>query len=427
MKPINFLRRQNLNNILVLFIAFIIFLNPYFAGSLSIISGQILVLLFLAIYFFKKIIIEKYNFNINLKFLIIASSIFIYPHIVSFITEANVDFGLIKMQISIFAMIIFGFSIATEFSKNYQQNTIALFLCNIFTIIIFINSVIILLEFYIPELRVFIESFLIPDGKVDYANGLRFRGLASAGGASLSVAHGLAVPMAYYLFRQKIFGPMILLLSVSTLLVSLIFIGRTGFIVAALGILLVFVLTDASKQRTQLSYKAWVFIVFIASLSMMSYLGIFYDSLPSHYQNYSINVFLGGSESLKSEGTVSYVISFYDFPDDPLALVLGVGNFSGGFDLGYSLPGDPGIMKILTAYGISGLLFYLGLMVWCFSLPKSYLKDILVIICILLISTELKEPLLFKGYSSRFFWLLVGVMLYQKEVLAIRLSNKLNL
>ena len=63
------------------------------------------------------------------------------------------------MQISIFAMIIFGFSIATEFSKNYQQNIIALFLCNIFTIIIFINSVIILLEFYIPELRVFIESF----------------------------------------------------------------------------------------------------------------------------------------------------------------------------------------------------------------------------------------------------------------------------
>lgn len=411
----------------IAFIAFIVILNPYLAGPLPISPGPMIVLFILSLFVISVSLSERYSLVVNYKFLITTLAVIIFPHIVSFFNEAQVDFNLLKIQISVFIMILFGFC-AGYILRNYQnQSELPIELCKIFVGIVFLNALVVLLEFYYPSVRSLLESLLVPDARVDYANGLRFRGLASAGGASLSVAHGLAVPMAYYLFRQKIFGPMILLLSVSTLLVSLIFIGRTGFIVAALGILLVFVLTDASKQRTQLSYKAWVFILFIASLSMMSYLGIFYDSLPSHYQNYSINVFLGGSESLKSEGTVSYVISFYDFPDDPLALVLGVGNFSGGFDLGYSLPGDPGIMKILTAYGISGLLFYVGLLVWCFSLPKSYLKDILVIICILLIFTELKEPLLFKGYSSRFFWLLVGVMLYQKEVLAIRLSNKLNL
>lgn len=420
MRAINFLRRQNLNNISILFIAFIIFLNPYFAGSLSIISGQILVLLFLAIYFFKKIIIEKYDFNINLKFLIIASSIFIYPHIVSFITEANLDFGLIKMQISIFAMIIFGFSIATEFSKNYQQNIIALFLCNIFTIIIFINSVIILLEFYIPELRVFIESFLIPDGKVDYANGLRFRGLASAGGASLSVAHGISISFLYYLYKQNSIGPLRFLIIGTITFISLIFIGRTGFVVAFVGFFYIALFFKSKSKKVSLYVRLWIYIVATVAIFLISYVGVFFNSLPEAYQNYSINLFLGGAESLKSEGTIAAMGSFYNFTDNFYKIFFGTGNFSGGYDYGYDWPADPGIMKILTAYGIFGILFYPLLLMFLTFSSKGKLRDLLIICGTLLVFVEIKEPFIFKGYTSRFFWLLIGLLIFETRLLKFK-------
>ena len=107
MKAINFSNKLNFWRISILFIAFIIFLNPYFAGSLSLISGQILVIFLLSAYFFKKIIINKYNLLINFKFINIALIVLIYPHIVFFLTEAKVDFGLIRTQISIYAMILF--------------------------------------------------------------------------------------------------------------------------------------------------------------------------------------------------------------------------------------------------------------------------------------------------------------------------------
>ena len=419
----NFQNRRSYAGIAV--IAFIVVLNPYLAGPIPISPGPMVVLCVLSLFGVSVCLSERYSFVVNYKLLIVTLTVLIFPHLLFFFREVQVDFNLLKIQISVSVMVLLGFCVGFTL-RNYQNlSELPLEICKIFVSIVVFNAIVVLLEFYYPSVRSLLESLLVPDGRVDYADGLRFRGLASAGGASLSVAHGLSVPIAYYLFRKNIIGPLALLLSVSAVLASLIFIGRTGFVVALLGILLVSVLTRASAQKTQLWFKVWVFILFIASLSLVSYLGVFYDSLPAHYQNYSINVFLGGSESLKSEGTISYVASFYAFPDDLLALVFGVGNFSGGFDSGYSLPGDPGIMKVLTAYGILGLLFYLGLIVWCFSLPKGYLKDILVISCILLISTELKEPLLFKGYSSRFFWLLVGVMLYQKGVLAIRRSTKL--
>jgi hypothetical protein len=264
-----------------------------------------------------------------------------------------------------------------------------------------------------------LEGLLIPDGKVDYAEGLRFRGLASAGGASLSVAHGTGIVLMYYLFKKNSIGPLKFLISVAMVFISLIFIGRTGFVVAFIGIFLVAILIKSSREKVKLLSKAWLYIIFITGGGLLlSYATVFYDSLPVFYQNYSINVFLGGRESLSSEGTISTVIDFFSFPDNILQIFFGIGNMSGGYVDG--LPADPGFMKILTGYGVLGLLVYPGLLLWCFSLPRSYLRDILIIISILLVCTEFKEPFIFKGYTSRFFWLLIGFTAYHRGLFIVR-------
>lgn len=411
---------NKLNYIFVISLAFLIFLNPYFAAPLSVISGQIILLGFLTIFFFKIYFLDKSSFFINYKFLITILILLIYPHIVSFVTETQTDFGLMKMQLSILAMIMFGFFTSYIFKNNQVNSELPLYVCKIFTTIVILNSIIILFEFYLPPFRALIESFLIPDGRVDYANGLRFRGLASAGGASLSVAHGISIPLIYYLFRKNSIGPLRLLLSIIIVLISLIFVGRTGFVVAFIGTLLVAIVTKSNSQKVKLLSKIWISIIIIVGIFLLSYAAVFFDSLPESYQNYSINVFLGGSESLKSEGTITRVLSFFSFPDNFLQILFGTGNFSGGHEYGYDMPADPGYMKLLTGYGALGLLFYPGLLLWSFSLPKGYLRDILIICSILLVCSEFKEPFIFKGYTSRFLWLLIGLTIYQRKLFTVQ-------
>jgi hypothetical protein len=414
---------NKLNHFFLLCALFIIFLNPYFAGPLSIISGQIFILCFIAFFFFKIYILEKSTFFINYKFLITVLILIIYPNMISFVTGTQVDLGMINMNINVLAMIIFGFSIMHTF-KNLQESTkLPLYLCKFFTTVIVLNSVIVLTEFYFPPFRVLLESLLIPDGRVDYTNGFRFRGFASAGGASLSVAHGIGIALMYYLFRKNCFGPFRLLLSVTIVFISLIFIGRTGFVVAFVGVFLVAILTKPSQEKAKLLSKAWVYIILIGCISLLSYATVFFDSLPAFYQNYSINVFLGGAESLKSEGTITAVINFFSFPDNIWQILFGIGNMSGGYEDG--MPADPGLMKILTGYGVLGLLLYPGILLWCFSLPKGYLRDILIIVSILLVCTEFKEPFILKGYTSRFFWLLIGLTAYHRGLFAVRRLVKL--
>jgi len=317
-----------------------------------------------------------------------------------------------------------GFSISYVFKASQQNAKLPLDLCKVFTTIIVLNSIIVLFEFYFPSLRVLIESYLIEDGRVDYANGFRYRGIASAGGASLSVAHGISIPLIYYLFKKNVIGPLRLLLSIITVFISLIFIGRTGFVVAFIGVLLVAIVTKSSSEKAQLLSKIWVYLIIIGSIFILSYAVVFFDSLPEFYQNYSINVFLGGAQSLKSEGTVITVLNFFSFPDNIWQILFGTGNMSGGYEYGYDMPADPGIMKILTGYGVLGLLFYPGLVLWCVSLPKSYLRDILIICSLLLVCAELKEPFILKGYLSRFFWLFIGLTAYYKGLFVVKRLTK---
>ena len=404
--------------------AFVVFLNPYLASPIPLVSGQILVLWLLIYYGFKIYASEKIRFFIDYKFLVAIIAFFLYPHSISFLQRAELDLNLLKIQISVLIMVLLGF-IVSYTARNYRTpSSLSLDVCNLFVFVIVINSLIILLEFYIPSVRVALEALLTPDRKIDYANGLRFRGLASAGGASLSVAHGISVPLLYYLFRRNCIGPLRLMFGVTVILLSLIFIGRTGFVVALFGFLVVIVVTKSLGKTTGILSSIWFLLILIGSIFLVSYLGVFYDTLPAHYQNYSINLFLDGAEGLKSEGTVSYVFSFYSFPDDLLAVLFGRGDFSGGFDHGYDKPGDPGVMKILTAYGLIGVLIYVGLLLWCFSLSKGSLRTVLIICGLLLMATEFKEPFLFKGYSSRLFWLLIGFSLYSRGILSVKAFNK---
>jgi len=72
---------------------------------------------------------------------------------------------------------------------------------------------------------------------IDYeSHEWRARGLASAGGASLSIFHSIGIILAFSMAINKRISYLIMILSVLLIFISLIFIGRSGLIFTLIGV-----------------------------------------------------------------------------------------------------------------------------------------------------------------------------------------------
>lgn len=418
-KDISINKYSIFRSIFFLFFSAII-LSPYLKIFGAFAISYIILLSFLVFITIKTMTLVNHSLSINIYLMLFITFIVIYPHIIG-LTKGVVDINLVRTQFSILAMVVTGFSIAIMSDIYAKTNIDSLVLTKFFIYAIILNSIVVLLEFLIPSFRSFIESLLIPSSRTDYMVGLRFRGIASAGGASLSIAHGLSGVLLYYLYRKRLINPIFALVGILLCFSSLIFIGRSGILLLFVGIFFVHIMIKKTNAKRKISNVIFTFLAFLLIVVFVTNINYLYNMLPSFYQTYSLNLFLNGLEGIQNEGTLNSVIKFIVFPDSYVDLIFGIGNFSGGFEFGYLFPGDPGIMKLSTAYGIPlAFMIYLLIFIWCINLPSGNLKEILFIMIIFFVIFEFKEPFLFKGYSSRIFWTLIGLSLYKQKLISFR-------
>ncbi len=418
-KDISINKYSIFRSIFFLFFSAII-LSPYLKIFGAFAISYIILLSFLVFITIKTMTLVNHSLSINIYLMLFITFIVIYPHIIG-LTKGVVDINLVRTQFSILAMVVTGFSIAIMSDIYAKTNIDSLVLTKFFIYAIILNSIVVLLEFLIPSFRSFIESLLIPSSRTDYMVGLRFRGIASAGGASLSIAHGLSGVLLYYLHRKRLINPIFALFGILLCFSSLIFIGRSGILLLFVGIFFVHIMIKKTNAKRKISNVIFTFLAFLLIVVFVTNINYLYNMLPSFYQTYSLNLFMNGLEGIQNEGTLNSVIKFIVFPDSYVDLIFGIGNFSGGFEFGYLFPGDPGIMKLSTAYGIPlAFMIYLLIFIWCINLPSGNLKEILFIMIIFFVIFEFKEPFLFKGYSSRIFWTLIGLSLYKQKLISFR-------
>ena len=418
-KDISINKNSIFRSIFFLFFSAII-LSPYLKIFVAFAISYIILLSFLVFITIKTMTLVNHSLSINIYLMLFITFIVIYPHIIG-LTKGVVDINLVRTQFSILAMVVTGFSIAIMSDIYAKTNIDSLVLTKFFIYAIILNSIVVLLEFLIPSFRSFIESLLIPSSRTDYMVGLRFRGIASAGGASLSIAHGLSGVLLYYLYRKRLINPIFALVGILLCFSSLIFIGRSGILLLFVGIFFVHIMIKKTNAKRKISNVIFTFLAFLLIVVFVTNINYLYNMLPSFYQTYSLNLFMNGLEGIQNEGTLNSVIKFIVFPDSYVDLIFGIGNFSGGFEFGYLFPGDPGIMKLSTAYGIPlAFMIYLLIFIWCINLPSGNLKEILFIMIIFFVIFEFKEPFLFKGYSSRIFWTLIGLSLYKQKLISFR-------
>lgn len=378
--------------VLCLFFSFVLILNPYtkFLPLAYLLFPLLVVTIYTRFY-----LISNEVFFASLVFLMISM-----VGVVSSFLHGIGQFIHLKVALSIIIYILLAHSLYVFFT--YYGLTFNDFVY-IILISIFINSSIILFQVYIPEVRDFTERFLVLSGNVDWTEGYRYRGLASGGGASLSVLIPVSMVLALYLYAEKYVGFFHLITILSVLLLSLFFIGRTGFFLLPI-VFISFVFFNLKKHLLKV-----VFILIMMPLLIILFgneiKNLVVGKYGSDFFNYSFGFILDGAKGLKEEGTFDVIVGFLKVMPTKLPEALIGYGFYGGSDF-YPWT-DSGYSRMFLSVGyLFGSLFYFTFF-FVFRKVIYKKKYLFVTISLILIIAEAKEPLLFTGYSSRVYIILL--------------------
>lgn len=311
------------------------------------------------------------------------------------------QFEHLKVTIAIFIYITIGFGLHFSFDKeglNFED------LVYMALIAISLNSLIILSEVAFPVIRNAIEFFLAPSGNIDWSEGFRYRGIASGGGASLSVLIPVAITFALYLYGKNHIGFIATVSLISLLSASLIFIGRTGVLLLPM-VFLFFLFFNLRKNLLKI-LSILLIVAFIFYLSFEHVRNYLIQEHGTYYYDYAFGFMLDGIKGIENVASVRVIKEYLTvLPTTFPEILFGYG-FYGGSD--FEPWTDTGYNRMFLSVGYPfGILFYISFFLLAYKAVRYKPFIFSTIICILLIA-EMKEPLLFTGYASRTLFILLA-------------------
>lgn len=391
-----------LNKLFLVIVFMLVVLNPYTVFGNMAYFAMIPLLLISVFSRFKYLSADAF-FLLGLMVLISMVGVF-----VSFVNNIG-QFVHLKVAVSLCVYFLVAHGVFVFFGKRGFGFNDFIY-CALLAVVV--NGLIIIVEVYFPVVRDVIEGFLVASGNIDWREGFRYRGLASGGGASLSVLVPVAVVMALHLYKEKYIGNLVLISSLSILIFSLVFIGRTG------GILLPLVFFSFIFFNSRRYFIRVIGVLFLMVLTVGFGLEYFKQVIIDRYGigffNYSLGFLLEGSDGIKDEGTVDIIVGFLKvLPTTFPEVLIGYG-FYGGSE--FSPWTDSGYSRMFLSVGyFFGVAFYVCFLL-LFRNVFSYKPFLFFTIGLLLLVAEVKEPLLFSGYASRVYFLLLVFGLIDKKV-----------
>lgn len=377
-------------------------LNPYtLIGNLA---------YFIAVPFILISVISRFRYlDVNIFSIIGMMAVIAMVGVFVSFTNNIAQFSHLKVVVSLLVYVLMAHGVFIYFNKrSFEFNDFVY--CALLALVF--NGVVVIVEVLFPGVRDAIEIVLVSSGNIDWQEGFRYRGIASGGGASLSVLMPVAMVMALHLYQEKHIGTVVLITSLSILFFSLVFIGRTGMVLLPL----VFI------SFIGFNFRRYFFRVVILFFLMALLIGFGYEYFKQviveqygiGFFNYSLGFLLDGSEGIKEEGTVSIILDFLKvMPTTFPEVLIGYG-FYGGSD--FSPWTDSGYSRMFLSVGyLLGSIFYACYFL-LFRKIFIYKPFLFVTIGLLLLIAEAKEPLLFTGYASRTYFMLLVFGLIDKKI-----------
>ncbi|MGR5357466.1 hypothetical protein [Vibrio chagasii] len=390
---------------ITLFMVFIVLLlfiyNPYTViGNLG-----VFVALPIALYGGAAISFKGVNIKVIFPFLMLLISS--YAVFVSWTYEIF-QLNHLRVTLNIFIYVLFSigiFRICCENKISFLDIVFLLFLS------CFLNSAIVLIQVLSPSVRIAIESLLLPSGNVNWVEGFRYRGIASGGGASLSILIPTSLVLALHLYREKYVSWLFLLPMVVILVVSLFFIGRTGVVLIPV-VIFIYLLFNGVRYLGQ--FFLLCLVLTFTSILLFEHIKTFMIEMYGEgFFNYAFGFLLDGSEGIENEGTVGVIIGFLSvIPTTFPEVVSGVGFYGGSEFYPWT---DSGYARMFLSVGfVFGVIYYISFLLM-FSKSFKIIPFISMSILAILIISEVKEPLLLTGYASRLFIFLMTIAYLYEE------------
>ena len=397
------------NTLYIFLLVFFFILAPRFQFGVIIHTGYMSVAL-LIIWTAIKLPHAFFIYNKLAETIVVYLAFAFYSLTLSFLYNHDATY-FFSICISAIIYNIFGWLIAS-YLLNSSADRIKILnqLLAIFVIVAVLNSSIILIEFFSPNAKDAIESILlqVENSNINYADHpFRFRGMASAGGAALSVFGGvMLIPLIFLVINDKIHDGLSLLAAL-IITCSNIFTGRTGLILS-IGLsfcLLVIVLVKNIRSG---------FVGFVRILSLI----IFFVTVIILMADFTLDPAVEywafewtrnlESSKIETDSTDAWLGMLF-LPDNPIHLVFGVGFFAGTSNI---YPGtDPGYLKTILSIGVPLSILFYGFILLKFSrMIKLSPKYLLLVITFLgvMILLEIKEPFIYQNYVGRVIFLLTG-------------------
>ena len=306
------------------------------------------------------------------------------------VVQISVLFALASMFLLFHATIMWSDWLNTK----YQQPMVPFYAS---ACVVVLNSVLILLQILVPEFQGAIEKYFVPADNIDFSQGFRFRGMASTGGAGLSVMMALGCIILLFEKNLKFINPIIRLVSAFLIIITLVFVGRTGIALLVVGIIAGLLLNMRPSFIMTSAFSIFIFMVI--GYFFWDHVSLFVeDRFEPGVLKYALG-FLDGREGLENEGSLPVLISYLmTFPDTISSSLFGTGFYGGNQ---YSFYSDSGVARVFLAVGYPvGLLLYF---IYIKMLTNGFRikNSVFFISSALLFIAEMKEPLLFIGPAAR--------------------------
>lgn len=404
--------KQSIKSLLILVVIFLFIFGTQFKAIA--INSSYLVLFGLIILNPKKV----YDFFSN-KEMLFYTLIFLIIGFYSLLLSTIYGFDnyFLKILVGIVAYILFGYLLASNISHNPNTDRYKIYKVVFFIVMaISFNSLLIILEYFNNDFKYFIENIMVENNMsgVSYLeHPFRIRGLATAGGAALSVVIAFGILMSVYLYFVKYLSLQVAIVLIIIMNISNIFTGRTGLF---LGLIFSSILIILLFYKSIFNLKLFIKNILLSVVVITLFL-IFLNNykLNDDVFSWAFEIFINFSESGKIESSSSNeLLTMFILPDDISHLLFGIGFYEGNNPLNY-IRSDVGYIKSIFSIGLLLSIFIYGLL---FNLIYK-LKNIdytaklgIPFVILLLMLIELKEPFLYQNYLSRVIFCLVGAYIY---------------
>ncbi|WP_316390102.1 hypothetical protein [Citrobacter farmeri] len=398
-----------IKKIFLFFLLFMYLLSPTF--EIINISSSIIIFAFVGVVYFlrnKYLTITAYSIYVMLFFLFLSFYSGLIQLTLSDLDVADGNLIFLKIMINNAMYLFFGIMLLSTFMRDED---ISLYL-KIIVFIVFINSVLIIIASLLPEVKNFLESILSQDydSNLDYANGFRARGLAAAGGFSLSALGIVASIICVFLCSNKKMTSLQAFIILLVITISQIFIARTGlyFCIA------IFI----SWYAYSIIFSKNKLLLIIIALIGFSILIISFDSYSDKFAgvlSWAFELFNNiTSGSGVHTNSTDDLLTMFSIPSDLLRIIFGFGFYEA--DVAYR--SDSGFVRSLYSVGLLSIFIYLfhGYFL-CKKMPEHHrlFKSMFIIMFAILFILEIKGPVFYQNYTARFLFILYAFFLVNKN------------